>query len=238
MDTALTVRFSDLNIGMESRYDFLRAFCRDYVTDAPPCFTVRADQTAVSRQIAQAEEPVTPEYAEALQLYREIAERLPLYDRAVFHGAAIEYGGKAYLFTGASGVGKSTHIRLWRRYLGQRVHIINGDKPILRADASGVTVYGTPYAGKEGWQRSVSAPLGGICFLSQSAENAVTALPPERAFTRLYQQIYKPKTAAAAAKTVELLRALSAVPCCELSCDKSQDAVKASFAALTGEDLT
>ena len=242
MDTGFTVRFSDLDVGVESRYAFMRSFCRDYVVAAPPCFTVRADRAAVSRQMAMAEEPVTPEYAEALQLYREIAERLPLYDRAVFHGAAVEYGGKAYLFTGPSGIGKSTHIHLWRELLKERVQIINGDKPVLRLEASGITVWGTPYAGKEGWHRNTSAPLGGICFLSQSRENVVTALSPDRAFTRLYQQIYKPQTEAAMVKTVEILRSLSAVPCCELACNRSEEAVKASFAALTGrkawENLT
>lgn len=234
MDTGFTVSFSGLNIGVESRYEFMRGFCRDYVVNATPQFTVCADSAAVSRQMAMAEEPVTPEYAEALQLYREMAEKLPLYDRAVFHGAAIEYGGKAYLFTGPSGIGKTTHISLWRKYLGERVQIINGDKPILRAEKSGIVVYGTPYAGKEGWQRNASATLGGICFLSRGSENTASALPPERAFVRLYQQIYKPHTAAAMVKTVKLLRVLSAVPCFSLVCDISEEAVKASFAALTG----
>ena len=234
MSSFFTVRLAGLDVGVESRYEFMRGFCRDYVVDAAPVFTVQADSAAVSRQIAMAEEPVTPEYAEALQLYREMAEKLPLYDRAVFHGAAIEYGGKAYLFTGPSGIGKTTHISLWRQYFGERVRIINGDKPILRIKDGKIVVYGTPYAGKEGWQCNASAPLGGVCFLSRGRENAVSALSPERAFTQFYQQTYKPYGAAAMMKTVEILRILSTVPCFSLACDISEEAAKASFAALTG----
>lgn len=234
MDSAFTVRLSGLDIGVESRYEFMCTFCRDYAVDAAPCFTVRADSAAVNKQMAMAEEPTTPEYAEALQLYREMAELLPLYSRAVFHGAAIEYGGRAYLFTGPSGVGKTTHIRLWRQFLGERVQIINGDKPILHFKDSGITVCGTPYAGKEGWHRNTSAPLGGICILSQSKENAAAALPPDRAFPLLYRQIYKPRAEAAMVKTIEMLRKLSAVPCRELACDMSEEAVKTSFEALIG----
>ncbi len=233
MNTCFTVRFSDLDIGIESRYAFMRGFCRDYLSDAPPCFTVRADEADVKRQAAE-QKDVTEEYAEALQLYREIAERIPLYDRAVFHGAAVEYNGKAYLFTGVSGVGKSTHIRLWRQYLGDAVKIINGDKPILHATPSGVTVSGTPYAGKEGWQRNASAPLAGICFLSQGTENNISAMTQDAAFTHLLGQIYQPKTETAMLKTVAILRTLSAVPCYAFSCNRSENAVEASFSALTG----
>lgn len=234
MSSFFTVRLAGLDVGVESRYEFMRGFCRDYMVDAAPVFTVQADSAAVSRQMATAEEPVTPEYAEALQLYREMAEKLPLYDRAVFHGAAIEYGGKAYLFTGPSGIGKTTHISLWRQYFGERVRIINGDKPILRMKDGKIVVYGTPYAGKEGWQCNASAPLGGVCFLSRGRENAMSALAPERAFTQFYQQTYKPYGAAAMMKTVEILRILSTVPCFSLACDISEEAAKASFAALTG----
>lgn len=234
MSSGFTVRFSDLDIGVENRYEFMRTFCRDYTSDASPCFSVRADNATVEKQMGMAEEPITPEYAEALQLYREMAERLPLYGRAVFHGAAIEYHGKAYLFTGPSGIGKTTHIRLWRQFLGEDVQIINGDKPILRSDECGITVYGSPYSGKEGWHRNTSSPLGGICFLVQGKENAVTVLTQSPAFSRLYRQIYKPRTEEAMVKTVEILRRLSALPCYELICDISEEAVKASFTALTG----
>ena len=235
MSESFTVRFACLPMGIESRYDFMRRFCREYLTEDEPCFSVRADEAAVRKQMALSDEPVSEEYAEALCLYREMAEKLPLYDRMVFHAAAIEYAGKAYLFPAPSGTGKSTHIRLWREQLGERVQIINGDKPILHRTENGFFVCGTPFAGKEGWQSKRSAPLAGICLLKQGRENRISPISGQSAFLRLFSQSYMPRTEEAVRKTAELVRALSALPCWELACNISEEAVRVSFEALTGE---
>lgn len=233
MNKEIRISLAGIPIAVYSENAFMARFCRDYLTDEEPLFSVRSSGEAVAVEVKNAPEPVSFEYAEALCLYREMAERLPLYDRAVFHGAAIEYGGKAYLFTAPSGTGKTTHIALWRQYLGDRVRIINGDKPVLRFTGSGFTVYGTPYAGKEGWQRNVSAPLAGICFLSQGNENVIRK-EKNGSFTGLFQQTYRPHEKETMQKTIALVKALCCVPCFALSCDISESAVKCSFEALTG----
>ena len=230
-----TVKLSSLPMALHSEREFTADFCRDYLTDDAPLFEVETTKEAVEKETHDADEPTTYEYAEALCLYREIAERLPLYDRAVFHGAAIEYGGKAYLFTAPSGTGKTTHISLWRKYLGRDVKIINGDKPILRKTEDGITVWGTPFAGKEGWQRNVSASLAGICFLAQGKDNTVTKCGGGL-FIRLLEQTFRPYGKEAMQHTASLVQALCGLPCYELSCDISESAVKASFEALTGEN--
>ena len=235
MEQLIKICLSDIPIEVHFESDFMKVFCRDYLTNENPVFSVSTTKEAVTEEVNNAPEPTTFEYAEALCLYREIAEKLPLYDRVVFHGAAIEYGGKAYLFTAPSGTGKTTHIALWRKYLGKKVNIINGDKPILRLIENGFTVYGTPFAGKEQWQRNVSAPLGGICFLSQGKNNKITKLTDN--FLQLYIQTYKPHNKEALKNTLALVDKLCGVPCFTLSCDISEDAVKASFEALTNENF-
>ena len=90
-----------------------------------------------------------PEYLETLALLRKVAEVLPEKDGFLMHGAVIQWKDKAYMFTAPSGTGKTTHIRLWRKYLGQGVSIINGDKPFIRIVDDCVRIYGTPWAGKE-----------------------------------------------------------------------------------------
>lgn len=236
MSSFFTARLAGLDIGIFSRYSSTQSLYGDYLSEMPPVFSVRADIDAVKQQMACSDEPMTEEYAESLQLYREIAELLPLYDRIVFHGAAIEYEGKAFLFAGSSGIGKSTHIALWRQYLGDRVRIINGDKPILHIEKEKIMVYGTPYAGKEGWQCNCSAPLSGICFLTMEGEKKALALSPETSFLKLYTQTYKPKSKDTMLKTIELIRKLSYVPCFTMARDKNELAVKASFEVLTGKD--
>lgn len=230
----VTIKLSEIPIAIYSESGYMADFCRSYLSDESPLFSVSTTKEAVTAEVENAPEPTTYNYAEALCLYREIAEKLPLYDRAVFHGAAIEYSGKAYLFTAPSGTGKTTHISLWRRFLGEKVDIINGDKPILHLNKNGITVYGTPYAGKEGWQRNVSAPLTGICVLSQGKDNRIERLE-SGLFVRLFQQTYRPNNKDAMQKTVSIVKALCNVPCFTLSCDMTENAVKASFEALTNE---
>lgn len=176
-------------------------------------------------------------YLETLAVLRKIAEQLPLRRRMLMHGAAIEYGGRAYLFCAPSGTGKTTHIRLWREHLGDAVQIINGDKPFVEVPPEGAPiVHGTPWAGKEGWQRNASAPLAGVCFLSQAPANSIRALSPAEALDRAIRQTYLPSVPEAAGLTLELLDGLLArVPLYALACNISPDAVRCSFETMTGQ---
>ncbi len=235
MNTEIKVKFSDIIIGITSRSSYLKRFCRDYLSDGEPAFSVSATNEQINEEIRNANAPITFDHAESLCVYREIAEMLPLYDRVVFHGAAIEYGGKAYIFTAPSGTGKTTHINLWKQYIGDKVKIINGDKPIISLTDGRITVCGTPYAGKEGLQTNISAEIFGICFLSQGDDNIITAISPKDAFIKLYLQTYKPQTEEAVRKTFEIIRTLCTISCFSLSCDMTEQAVKTSFEALTKE---
>ena len=230
----LVVKFGDICIGMDASYAFLPHFCRAYIYDGTPAFWVTASQEEIDEQLHTEGCGFSAGYAEALCLHRKIAEKIPFYGSAVFHGAAISYQGKAYLFTAPSGTGKSTHIRLWQRYLGKPVGIINGDKPILSFSDSGITVCGTPYAGKEGWQANVQLPLGGICILSQSPKNTIVPLSPSECMLPLLQQIYRPEDRAAMAKTLTFVDQLCRQPIYHLACSISEDAVRQSFSAMTG----
>lgn len=238
MSKNVIVRFADITIGIKTDSDYMKHFCKDYLSDGEPLFFVSTTDEAIKKEMENTDEPTTPGYAEALCIYREIAEKIPLYDRLVFHGAAIEYNGKAYIFTAPSGTGKTTHIGLWKKYLGDKVKVINGDKPIISNFNSTITVYGTSYAGKERWQTNSFAPLCGICFLSQGKDNAICPISPSESFTKLYLQAYKPYTKEAMEKTISIIRSLCLLPCFSLSCDMSEQAVKASFEALTNEKYT
>lgn len=111
---------------------------------------------------------------ESLAIYRKICKKiLADYNGILFHSAAIKYKGRAYLFTAKSGTGKTTHIKLWKDLLGDKVSIINGDKPILRFKDDEIIVYGTPWQGKENYGSNINAPLGGIFLLNRGVQNTV-----------------------------------------------------------------
>lgn len=249
MPITFTMRLADATVRVSALHEGVRRLCADYlVADdavAEPDLKVAVEW----RDIARERELSTPEnkwsgaYLETLAVYRKIAEWAPLHDRLLVHGAAIEHGGRAYLFCALSGTGKSTHIRLWRRYLGDAVDIVNGDKPLVRVDRMApdapAVIYGTPWCGKEGWQRNVSAPLAGICLLKRAPEpgaNSIRRIEPIEALDFMMRQVYLPEDPAAAGATLELLDALLArTPLFELFCDMSEDAVRTSFEGLIGE---
>lgn len=220
--------------------------CKDYVVDAPLAvdFEIGTTQADIDfeRDMATEGTDWTDAYLETLAVQRAIANRLPEQHRLLVHGAVIEFEGRAYLFTAPSGTGKSTHIRLWRQYLGDAVRVINGDKPFVRIPEhrDGLpVVYGTPWAGKEGWQCNDSAPLAGIVLLSRSEPGASSIRLASAALNieKIMRQVYFPPDAGAAALTLDLLDAMLArVPVYELACDMSEDAVRTSFEGLTGLD--
>lgn len=230
-----TINIANLNIGVSSIYDFTYDFCKEYLTDAKPDFCVQTDESKIDREIEISEFTPSRPYAESICIYREIAEIIPKLDRCIFHGASIEYDGYGYIFTAVSGTGKSTHINLWKKFLGEdKVQIVNGDKPILHITEQGTTVFSTPYAGKEGWQNHSSAPLKAICVLRRGTVNKIYKASVSDILTEVFKQVYRPYNAESAVKTLELLDKLLKLPIYILECDISEEAVKTSFEELTG----
>lgn len=232
-----TVKLADLFVSVNCRYPEVRDMCRKYIVpDCPADVCAYAEDEEIAQELELAD-IVSEWYAEFLCIYRAIARELPRFSRAVFHGASITYKGKGLLFTAPSGTGKSTHISLWRKYLGEDVKIVNGDKPIIRTEGGKVTVYGTPWAGKERWQRNVSAELTAICLLEQGKSNEIRRLSTDECIKAFMNQIYLPDVPNALQITLGVLGSLiESVPVYKLSCDMSEQAVKASFESMLGEE--
>lgn len=237
------IEVADLLIEVESVYPQLVQYCKDYRAEAAdgrtPDFSVLMTKEEIAACHAGLLEPSSMEFAEKMLLLRKLAEQLPFYHRFYMHGAAITYENDAYIFTAPSGTGKTTHISLWRKYLGSAVDIINGDKPFLSVEpAGGVTVYGTPWAGKEGWQKNRSAAVRGICFLRQAKENHIRKLQPFECVQLLLQQIFVSRDVKSAELTLELIDGLmQRVPCYLLECNREEEAVRMSFETLTGRKM-
>lgn len=202
----IDIRVADINIRMHNRFSYIEAMCEGYTADFETAdIEVETCDRDIAEEIKNTDFPTEPPYAEAACLHREIAERLWRYDAFLLHSALIECDGVGYAFAARSGVGKSTHIGLWKKVLGGRVSIVNGDKPIVKLGEDGGMAYGTPWNGKEGLGENRGCPLRALCFLERGSENKIQPITPDEAVARLFPQIYLPEGEQAAARTLELL---------------------------------
>ena len=108
---------------------------------------------------------------------------------ALFHSSVVEHQGRAYMFLGKSGTGKSTHSQLWIKYIPE-TQLINDDNPVVRVfDDGTATVYGSPWSGKTPCYRNVSYPIGGVVKLEQAPLNRIRRLSGVEAYAEVVPSI-------------------------------------------------
>ena len=221
----ITIKVADIPIGIDNRFRHIEWLAQDYLTDDEPHFTVSATPEELVREQSFTEEKFSDGYLESTVIYRKIAERLGDYDAFVFHGAVLSVDGNAYAFTARSGVGKTTHTRLWLDKFGERAYYINGDKPIIRFIDGTPYAFGTPWRGKESYGTNSKAPLVGIAFVERGEENRAECADADTYSTMLLSQMYIPRTGAAAAKVLSMCaRLIDSVKLVRLECNMNPDA--------------
>ena len=237
MDKAIDfkIKVASLVVRLTGNHEETPEFCKEYFTDDEDVdIFVNASAEDVDGEISRQAGGGSREYYEKIYLYRQIAEQLPKFDRFVFHGAAVKVDGKGFVFSAPSGTGKSTHVMLLKKYFGDKVTIINGDKPILKVAGEGATICPCPWAGKEGWQTKEEAPLSGIVLLKRGESSSIKRIDPAEYFKDLISQAYLPENSEMLLKTLELMdRATKNVPFYLLECDISKSAAEASFEVMS-----
>jgi hypothetical protein len=92
----------------------------------------------------------------------------------LLHAATVIRNGKAYVFTGRSGAGKSTVAAL-----SPEGSVLTDEISLLRREKDGWRAYGTPFWGEfRAAGSNTSAPVAGIFRLLQAPENRVSAVRP------------------------------------------------------------
>lgn len=92
------------------------------------------------------------------------------YEALAIHASTVYNDGRAYLFLGKSGTGKSTHSALWMKHI-QGTGLLNDDNPTVRIVDGKAYVWGTPWSGKTPCYINKVYPIGGVVRLKQAAEN-------------------------------------------------------------------
>lgn len=238
-------KMADKVIEVTSIYNKVHDYCKDYISEGEPDFSVVTSQADIEYEkqrelkCAKAEnrQPLvtSDDYCEELAVYRKIAEKMPDYDTVLFHGSVIAVDGQGFLFTAKSGTGKSTHTRLWREYLGDKAVMVNDDKPLLKITEDSVIAYGTPYNGKHRLGNNMSVKLKGICVLTRSPQNSICRITKAEAYSMLLQQIYRPADPVQMAKTMKLAdRIAENTELYKLGCNMDIEAAEVAYNGMKG----
>lgn len=107
------------------------------------------------------------------------------YNTVAVHSSCIVYNGKAVLFLGESGTGKSTHTQLWQKYIPE-TSLLNDDSPIIRIENGKVWAYGSPWSGKTPCYKSERYELAGCVRLSQAPYNKIDKLSVLQAYGAIH----------------------------------------------------
>lgn len=144
----------------------------------------------------------------------------------LLHASWIRYGDRAILFTGPSGIGKSTQAALWERHRG--AELINGDRAAIFPTPDGPLVRGIPYCGSSGVNKNQTMPLAAVVALSKAPENSIQQLSGAKAFRKLWEgcsvDLWNPSAIENATQAV--IDTVSAVPVYHLACTPDERSVE------------
>ena len=240
----LKLRLSGVNIVANVEFDSTREYCLDYLSDfecADVTLSVTIDDLRAERDKYHADcrrdgtEPknLSRAYFETLALYRKICDALIDFNILLLHGSSLAVDGRGFLFTARSGVGKSTHARIYRERFGERVEMINDDKPLISVTDNGAFIHGTPWDGKHRLSANITRPLSAICILKRGAENRIERVSLLNALPDIIAQTHIPRDKEKTERVLNLLdKLVHNVKLYRLECNTDPSSVETSYEAM------
>ncbi|MDL2302612.1 hypothetical protein LJC58_09730 [Lachnospiraceae bacterium OttesenSCG-928-D06] len=160
-----------------------------------------------------------------LRLFHMYSYGMIYHNALMLHGVVMEYEGKGYIISAASGTGKSTHARMWRNH--ENALILNGDKALVRYENGSWFAYGAPWYGTSGECINRKVPLAALVMLDRGEHNEICKENTLWKISRLLERIYAPtfdvRTFETAMNTVESL--VAGIPVIHLKCLPDLDSV-------------
>ncbi len=143
----------------------------------------------------------------------------------VLHGAFVIHEGQGIVFSGPSGIGKTTQAGLWQQHRGAQV--VNGDRVLIVPGENGVMAASHYLSGTSGVCSNESAPLRAIVLLEQAEENKIISMPPLAVFQQIMAQLhYQVSDSGQIIATTALVeRLLAQTTVCKYACRIDENAV-------------
>ena len=183
-------KIADLIVEYTAKYDDLKLLSEQFVyngereTDS----TLSVNDNQLENMLSRSAEGTTIGGIENLAMSSEFNRAAIKYGVMLVHSSALVYDGGAYLFSADSGVGKSTHTKLWLKAFGDKVHIMNDDKPVVRLYDDHAQAFGTPFDGGSGIAHNENYPLKAIIFVERGEKNSVRISTSREIIQKLYFQ--------------------------------------------------
>lgn len=165
-------------------------------------------------------------------LLAAMCSRFSFYDVMLLHASCVDYNGEGILFTGFSGVGKTTQARLWEEYL--KAQVINGDKAFVREINGSFYACGLPWKGSSEYCINKNVKLKGVVVLRQAKENRISKLDSVAAMEHFMPHVFLPHwDKACLDKTIDTFeKFLETTPVWLLECRPDEDAVQLTYKTL------
>lgn len=220
--------FIEINPINKKTIQFLSEYKLSPNLSKKPYFDATVSQDELSEELKRKKYKHTKSYlVECSLIFKKVIRKtLDKYNGFFFHSSAISFDNKGLLFTAPSGTGKSTHTALWKKKYGNRVKIINDDKPLIRKIDNSFVAFGTPWMGKSNLGSNISEKVTAVYVLRQSNCNRITKAEIPDVFAEIIEATSLPVDKEITEKLLSILdEFLSSVPVYVLECTNDDFAV-------------
>ena len=215
-----------------------KRYCKDFLCDEEAKYVITMTEEDLKNESSNSNDGHVYVNEEISALYRKIADLLVEDNIIVFHSSAFKVGNDGFLITARSGVGKSTHVNLLDQVMGDDFKYINDDKPLLLVNDD-VTIFSTPWNGKERRGNNISAPLKAIMFLGRSEKpNFRKIINKEEIYIKLLSQIYLPKEKSKREKALKIAdKLLKNINFYEINVNTDEESAKMTYERIIKDEI-
>lgn len=224
------IKIADKVLEINAFNESTKRYCGRFLSEEEPNYVITMNEEDLKNESSNSVDGKVYVNEEISALYRKIADLFVNEGIIVFHGSSFMVNGSGFIITARSGVGKSTHAKLLSDLIGEDFKYINDDKPLLLVNDS-VTVFSSPWNGKERRGNNISAPLKAIMFLGRSEEpNFRKIVNKEEIYIKLLSQIYLPKEKSKREKALKIAdKLLKNINFYEINVNTDEESAKMTY---------
>lgn len=157
--------------------------------------------------------------------------------RLFLHSSQICYNNKGIVFTGPSGMGKTTQSKLWEKY--KNAEIVCNDRTIITKDNNKYKTYGLPIDGSSPIRSTESYDLAAIVVLEKNLDSKIEKMPASKAIASLMSQMIVSDWNSGNKENIinMIIELYQDIPVYKLSCTKDEKAVECLFDKLICDEV-